>query len=218
MTVAAISAKSEGRRERRRTAMIAAARTLFLERGYDAVSVGEIVRCSGGSLSTFYDLFENKAGLLGAIVAEERFAGIDRLDAVIARGGAAAGMLRAIAESIQRDLTQDDLIGMMRIVMAESLRNAPFATAVYHQAHLPRVEWLTRLFADWAAHRQARIADPAMAAHLFLGLIAHAAQMRALFSAPSAGAGQAADRYLAGAVDLFVAGYAIETKTARAPA
>ena len=63
-----------GRRERRRQAIIDAARDLFVERGYDAVSLSEIVKRSGGSLATLYALFDGKAGLLGAIVANKRSA------------------------------------------------------------------------------------------------------------------------------------------------
>lgn len=201
--------RSEGRRERRRGAMIAAARALFLERGYDSVTLGEIVRRSGGSLSTLYDLFENKAGLLGAIVAEERFEGLERLDAIVACGDSAAATLRAIAGSIHHDLMQPEVIGMMRIVLAESLRDAAFARSIYENAHLPRLAWLTDLFAEWAARGQARIADPTMAAQFFFGLILHGAQTRAFFGAVAGPADAACDQALGEAVTLFVTGYAI---------
>lgn len=35
-----------------------------MEQGYDGTSLAEIVRRSGGSLATLYDLFGNKQGLL----------------------------------------------------------------------------------------------------------------------------------------------------------
>lgn len=210
--------KREGRRERRRVAMVAAARTLFLERGYDAVTLGEIVRASGGSLSTLYELFESKGGLLGAIVAEERFEGLERLDAIVARGEGAAGTLHAIASSVHHDLMQPEVIGMMRIVMAELLRDAAFAHSIYQNAHLPRLAWLADLFAGWAESGQARIPDPMMAAHFFLGLILHATQTRALFGGPAEPSPPVAAACMAGAVDLFATGYAIAAGPAKTSA
>jgi TetR/AcrR family transcriptional regulator, mexJK operon transcriptional repressor len=208
----------EGRRERRRVAMLSAARALFFERGYDAVSLGEIVRRSGGSLATLYGLFENKEGLLRAIVDEERFGGIERLDAIVARGESPATTLRAIADSVQQTLCQPETIRLMRVVMAKSLADPAFAHGVYEIAHQPRVAWLTELFARWAASGQARIPDPAMAAHFFLGLTLHAAQTRAMFGELQAPEVPAPEGCVAGAVALFVKGYAISTTTELPPA
>ncbi|WP_156679670.1 TetR/AcrR family transcriptional regulator [Sphingomonas profundi] len=218
MSVADGCGRGEGRRERRRGAMIAAARALFLERGFDAVTLGEIVRRSGGSLSTFYELFENKAGVLGAIVAGERFDGQERLGAIVARRGTAAETLRAIAASIHEDLTGPEVVGIMRIVMAESLRNAAFARSIYENAHVPRIAWLTDLFAGWAAEGHARIANPVLAAEFFLGLILHAAQMRALFCEPAVPQTAEWHECMAEAVNLFVAGYAITGEAGRSGA
>ena len=62
--------QASSRRDARRHAMLDAALELFLEKGYGAVSLNEVVRRSGGSLSTLYDLFGGKLGLLKACVAE----------------------------------------------------------------------------------------------------------------------------------------------------
>ena len=48
--------------------MIEAAESLFLEQGYDATSLAAVVKRSGGSLATLYELFGNKQGLLRAII------------------------------------------------------------------------------------------------------------------------------------------------------
>lgn len=57
------------RRDKRRNAMLEAAHHLFLERGYGATTLGDVVKLSGGSLATLYDLFEGKEGLFRAVVA-----------------------------------------------------------------------------------------------------------------------------------------------------
>lgn len=50
--------------------MIEAAAELFLERGYEKTSLGDVVKLSGGSLATLYAAFGSKEGLFEAIVAE----------------------------------------------------------------------------------------------------------------------------------------------------
>src|SRR3546814_5445337 len=59
-------------RERRHEAILDAAEALFIEQGYDRTSLAEIVRRSGGSLATLYELFGNKQGLLHAIAIRWR--------------------------------------------------------------------------------------------------------------------------------------------------
>lgn len=51
----------------RRTALLLSATTLFLERGYDAVSLDDILQHAGGSKTSIYKYFGNKEGLFTAI-------------------------------------------------------------------------------------------------------------------------------------------------------
>src|ERR1700757_3401231 len=48
--------------------ILSTATELFLRRGYDGVSVDEIVRAVGGSKTNVYNHFRNKEGLFVAIV------------------------------------------------------------------------------------------------------------------------------------------------------
>ncbi len=57
-----------GRAEMRRAAFLKAAREVFLEYGYEAANMAEIVKRAGGSLSTLYAQFGGKAGLFQAMV------------------------------------------------------------------------------------------------------------------------------------------------------
>jgi TetR/AcrR family transcriptional repressor of mexJK operon len=53
--------------QQRRQAILDAAHSLFLTKGYAAVSVDQIVRASGGSKSAVYQLFGGKKELLAAV-------------------------------------------------------------------------------------------------------------------------------------------------------
>ena len=48
-------------------ALLVSATDLFLERGYDAVSLDDIVQHAGGSKASIYKYFGNKEGLFKAI-------------------------------------------------------------------------------------------------------------------------------------------------------
>src|SRR5262245_39260887 len=54
----------------RRQALLEAARAVFLEKGYANATIDAVVERAGGSKATVYGLFENKEGLLAALVAE----------------------------------------------------------------------------------------------------------------------------------------------------
>lgn len=55
------------RGQERRLALLICATDLFLERGYDAVSLDDIVNHAGGSKTSIYKYFGNKEGLFTAI-------------------------------------------------------------------------------------------------------------------------------------------------------
>lgn len=66
------AAQSESRGAARRRAMLQAASELFLDRGFEATRVSDVVRRSGGSLANLYTWFGSKRGLFEAII--ENFA------------------------------------------------------------------------------------------------------------------------------------------------
>ena len=63
-------ASSTVRSTAKREAIIAAATDLFIERGYDGVSVDAVVQQVGGSKASIYNYFGNKEGLFKAIIED----------------------------------------------------------------------------------------------------------------------------------------------------
>lgn len=64
-------ARAADRGVARRQAFLQAARAVFLEHGYEAASVNDVVRLAGGSLATLYAQFGNKEGLFLAFMQEQ---------------------------------------------------------------------------------------------------------------------------------------------------
>ena len=157
----------------RHAAILDAAETLFIEQGYDRTSLAEIVRRSGGSLATLYELFGNKQGLLHAIATRGRDqAVLGRME----RGDIAAqsnvDTLMNYVESEREFRRSPRAIALMKMLVSECLRDRDFALQIYRDLHMPAVHELSELFADWASAGEADIDDPEAAAHLFVSIVA----------------------------------------------
>src|SRR3546814_17058727 len=59
-------------------------------------------------------------------------------------------------------------LALMRMLISESLRDHEFAMQIYLDLHVPAMEELIDLFAEWAAKGKAEIDRPDAAASLFL--------------------------------------------------
>src|SRR3546814_2220272 len=104
------------RREDRRQAILDAAESLFLEQGYERVSVNAIVQRSGGSLATVYDLFGNKHGLLYAVVDRARDEGLKGVEDIYAQDSRPGAILRELA--LRSEEHTSELQSLMRISYA----------------------------------------------------------------------------------------------------
>lgn len=108
----------------RRQAFLQAGRQVFLQQGYEAASVNDVVRIAGGSLATLYSQFQNKEGLFLAVLLEQhaRFSKAmepDNVDHLPLEEG-----LRAICERYLRALLEPDNLAFFRLVVGEG-RNFP---------------------------------------------------------------------------------------------
>jgi len=199
------SSSRDPRRQRRRDAMLDAARALFLEHGYDAVSLSDVVGHSGGSLSTLYGLFGNKRGLLKAMMQTQFERDMQELDGIIDRGSSPAETLLDIALGTQGYLAAPDMIRFMRFVIGESLRSPEFGQKFFENVHLRFVDRYVALFTRWHDEDLLRIPDAGLAARQFISLVLHDLHVRAIYTG---GDGAPVSRHEAEqAVALFLAYY-----------
>lgn len=159
-------------RERRQGAILDAAEALFLEQGYERTSLAEIVKRSGGSLATLYELFGNKQGLLHAIATRWCDEAMLRsLDDDATKGLSNVETLKSYAYRQGELMESPRAVALMRMLISESLRDREFALQIYRDLHLPALAELTELFAAWAATGEAEIDDPEAAARLFFDIV-----------------------------------------------
>ena len=168
-------------RERRRGAILDAAEALFLEQGYDRTSLAEIVKKSGGSLATLYDLFGNKQGLLHAIASRwGNEARCQPAECMAMADLSNVELLRGYAHRQCDRMRSPRAVALMRMLISESLRDRDFALQIYRDLHIPAIDELATMFAEWAAAGEAEIDDPEAAAKLLLNIIMGDSMLHAL--------------------------------------
>ena len=159
-------------RERRQSAILDAAESLFLEQGYERTSLAEIVKLSGGSLATLYELFGNKQGLLHAIATRWCDEAMLRsLDDEATRTLSSVETLKAYAHRQSELMESPRAVALMRMLISESLRDRAFALQIYRDLHVPALDELTALFAEWAATGRAEFDDSEAAARLLFDIV-----------------------------------------------
>lgn len=183
-----------GKRAERRAAILDAAEMMFCERGYEAVTLADIVKRAGGSLATIYALFENKQGLLRAVLSRADHRGLDDLTEVIEGPLPPVEKLKVVAYRLHDYLTQDRSVAIMRTVIAESLRDPSFARTFHCEVHEARSAELAELFREWNTAGLAEIDDPDAAADLYFSIVTCDAQVSAMFGVDCPERGAAAER------------------------
>ncbi len=102
--------------------IVETATELFLERGFDAVSLDEILRLSGGSKTNIYKQFGDKAGLFSEVVRRLAAQFLSPLAALDLTGLARTDGLARLGRTLMRQLMQPRHIAFQRMVMAVSGR------------------------------------------------------------------------------------------------
>ena len=191
----------------KRTAIVAAARELFVTQGYGAVSMDAVARAAAVSKATLYAHFESKDALFASIIGQACRDNIVFDGRLPECGTDVATDLTLIGRRILRFFLEPRTLAIYRVVIAESGRFPELGRAFYEAG--PAV--LTGVFAEWlAAHVAAgRLAlpDPEAAAGQFLGLLRTGLYMRATLGLTPAPDDAAVDATVASAVDLFVRAY-----------
>lgn len=165
----------------RHEAIVTAARDLFVERGYAATSLADIVERSGGSLSTLYKLFGGKEGLLIAALESEPDSFSQEIARMVDSGDDPAKVLRALSLVLHKQMTSPKWIALLRVIISESLRNPEFARRLDQGARVQVHEQMASLFRRWLDEgRIPADEDPAELAEMFLGMIVHDFQLRVI--------------------------------------
>ncbi|HEX4953454.1 MAG TPA: TetR/AcrR family transcriptional regulator [Thermoanaerobaculia bacterium] len=189
--------------------MLDAARELFLEHGFGGTSVSEVVRRSGGSLATLYELFGSKEGLFEAIIA-------DVSEQIVAPFGTPEFESRPLDEALrlfgERFLAlvlEPEALRWNRMCIAEGPKYPELRAALVRTGPGHVNDRLTAYLAAQTKAGRLRIEDSRVAALHFLSLIKSETHFAAVCGEPLEAQPAEIARQVAQAVDVFLRGYAV---------
>jgi AcrR family transcriptional regulator len=195
------------RREARRRAFMDAAAELFLTKGYAATSLADVVKRSGGSLSTLYAMFESKDGLFRALI-EDRCRQVMQGMVALGRHPDLRATLVGIGERLYGLVLSADAIGVFRLLAAEGRQSPEAADAFFETGPDATKTMLAQLLADEASRGGLALADPVVAAQQFCWLVMGDHHMREVCGKDARLEGVARLAHVERSVDLFLAAHA----------
>ena len=170
----------ERKREIRREAILAAAYDLFIEKGFEATTLSDIVGRSGGSLATLYEMFEGKPGLLRALVGDRCSQISEAIDRAISSHKPPREALREIAEYMFDKIIDPSAIALFKAAIAQPELGRKLYEAGPENGQAKVAEYL----ALQAKNGQLSIDDPVLAAQLFFQMMFGHFHQQLLFGLP----------------------------------
>lgn len=165
-------------------AILLAAGKLFMERGYEDVSMDAVAQAAGVSKATIYARYADKDALFAAVLREECERAVAPDSFLPAPDQPVRDTLILVATRFLNLVTGEKAMQMNRVLVAESGRAPRMAELFYETAVLS----LKNRFATWleAETRRGRlnVRDPHGAAWRYLGGAKGEAHMRASFGLP----------------------------------
>lgn len=165
---------SQTRSERKRAAILAAATSVFLEKGYRGTSMDEIAALAAVSKQTVYKHFADKEGLFSEIVTNTINEAGDRVHAEahgLAESTAIERDLRELARRQLRLVMQPRVLKLRRLVIAEASRFPELGRIFYERGPARTITALTSTFERLAARGLLTLDDTQLAAAHFNWLV-----------------------------------------------
>lgn len=160
----------------RRQAFLQAAREVFLEQGYEAASVNDVVRRAGGSLATLYAQFGNKEGLFLAVSQDQQDRFVASVTPQCVDHLPLEEGLQKIGEQFLRTILSKDNLAFFRIVIGEG-RKFPQLLQRYLTTGADRVR---AMIADYLSKQGLKFEDTETAGAYFLEMVRSKNHYRAL--------------------------------------
>jgi TetR/AcrR family transcriptional repressor of mexJK operon len=169
-----VDLEDQRRSTRKRRAILDAATTAFLNKGYLGTSMDEIAALARVSKQTVYKHFADKESLFTEIVTSTVNEISDPVYEEVVRladSGDIEADLRDLARRLVARVMQPRLLELRRLVIAEACRFPELGRAFYERGPGRTISALASVFEQLAARGALRLDDPALAAAHFNWLI-----------------------------------------------
>ena len=202
---------SAERSAQKKKAILTAATDLFIERGYDGVSVDAIVKKVGGSKSNIYNYFGGKEGLFCAMVEAVSQNILSPLADAEIDNLPPREALTVIGKQVMSVVLSDRVIGLLRIVIAESRQFPELGSLFFLSGPKPCYQCLTRYLDNQQKLGNLKPCDSPTAAAQFVGMFLGLNQLQRLLQITQAPSEEEVTIAVERAVDTFLERYALSS-------
>lgn len=192
----------------KRRQILDGARRVFLAKGFDGASMGEIARAAAVSKGTLYVYFDSKEALFTALTHSERSSLAEVLFSLDETGDDIRAVLTDLGNSLLAHMIAPDHISAVRMVIGAADRFPQFGQMFYEAGPASGAARLAAYLDRQVAAGRLAIADTPVAAEQFLNLCSSGILKRALFAVKEHFAAEDLRRNVDRAVDVFFAAYA----------
>lgn len=197
-----------GQDPEKRNQILAGARQVFFERGFDAASMGDIARAAGVSKGTLYVYFENKEDLFAALVASECSETAERMFVLDAEEQDVETALTKLGHSFIAAIIRPDHIATLRTVIAIASKFPDIGQRFFEAGPCAGIQRLSAYLAAKVEQGVLEIEDTEQAASQFLSLCKDGVTAPILIGSEDAPDPAHAEKVVRGAVHVFMRAYA----------
>lgn len=190
----------------RRDALLKAAATEFLEKGYVATSIDAIIERSGGSKRNIYNEFGNKQGLFLAIVKHNVDEMLETLSVDDIEMHDLRETLTVFGERLMKVYMSPTLIGIYRTVVTEASRFPELMKSFYEQGPARTTFRLAEVLEAARARGEIRGDDCLRLAGHFVGMIRDNLHLQVILGVRPPPSDDEARAAVASAVEVFLNG------------
>lgn len=202
--------KGRARDPEKRSAIIKAARALFLARGFEATSMDAVSAAAGVSKPTVYGHFSSKDQLFQSVVAATCDQHNQPGNFMIVEGRSVKDALVAIGEGFLNLLISPEALALHRILMSEGQRISKISTLFYEAGPVLLSQRLSDYLASEAREGRLCIADPAKAAEHFLAMAKGMIWLKALLGVGHSPKRSEIKAHIASCAEAFLRAYGSE--------
>jgi AcrR family transcriptional regulator len=200
-------ALEEGSESAKRRQILDGAREVFLARGFDGASMGEIAKMAGVSKGTLYVYFDSKESLFEALTIEEKRGLAEVLFQLDAEDPDVRAVLTKLGRSYLSRLGRPEHISSIRMVIGAAEKFPRLGQAFYEAGPCQGSARLKAYFDRQVEAGRLKIQDTAVAAQHFLDLCGSAPLKRMLFAVGDAPSEEEIRKNVENAVRVFFAAY-----------
>ncbi|GAB6408228.1 TetR/AcrR family transcriptional regulator [Pseudomonas sp. MHK4] len=195
----------------KRQAILDAAKTLFLTKGYANTSMDAVAAQAGVSKLTVYSHFNDKETLFSAAVVAKCEEQLPSLFFELPEGVAVQTVLLNIARGFHQLINSDESVNLHRLIMALGSQDPKLSLIFFEAGPQRMLHGMERLLARIDEIGVLSIDKPRNAAEHFFCLLKGAANFRLLYGCGEPLTGDAAESHVQEVVGLFMRAYRPES-------